>query len=438
MHYENKIYDITALEIFKRLEVFFAEAGVPESEPSIGDDGIVRERTLKFSDKIKYFQHLHRGCADMLKITRLMRGINHTRNEIVHPSALKEKVDSSIGPIVVLQELAGFERFRQKCIQLEELLHLPPFKKHTGMSEIMIPTLKYEMGNLGDIIKHGLLAELTEWWCVQGHTSPMVFADTFAGCPWGGSPLVTSRLLNLAEATRGNAALFRAYTEGKPGWEKYPRYLGSTHLVKRIRDNHNKKISLVVSDNDPNARSNLAASGLPVTQLSPDWDGFAILDDAVFAKHKPNVILLDPYGMFLRDEFHRQFSTLRRIAELTEANQNLWVVLFVLDMWPEIGKKHRHTVQETHDFYTAFRDTLFKGKGVYFHCPKARESRIKGESTYDAEVLLVSKKLENKDAPSIKELLQRLRQFSKTAAAALEKEQGLKLAGGGKVEYKEV
>lgn len=435
MHYEDKIYDITALEMFKRLEVFFTEVGVPEFR-RITVGGINRKSPLKFSEKIGEFKSRYAEHKAMPDIARLMTLINGVRNDIVHPHDLKRLVDFSIEPVVVLGRLTDFERFRDKCIQLENLLHKPPFEKHTGMSEIMIPTLKYEMGNLGDIIKHGLLAEFTDWHA-RGNAR-MVVADTFAGCPWGGNPRIVKRMENLAQASGGKAALIRAYTQGKAGWEKYPRYLGSGHLVARIGENHDKKITVLASDRDVNARANLLASGLGVINLPNDNDGFSILDDAVFDKHRPNMILLDPYGEFLREEFHAQFGKLRKIARLTESKPSLWVALFVLDMYPEIGRKRRQTVQETHDLYAVFRDTLFRNKAVYLRCPKAKESYIKGEKQYDAEIVLISEQLRNKNNPQIRDLLNRLRKFSQTATTAFEQEAGLLLTGDKKVEYREV
>ena len=165
MHYKNKIYDITALEIFKRLEVFFTRVGVPSGKQSL-------------DDKISQFKKLPRFAGHTAKVNsaaQLMRAINDKRNEIVHPPDMDIWTGSSIEPIVALKKRAKFKEFRDKCLKLEQLLSKPPFIKHIGMSEIMIPTLKYGMGNLGDIIKHGLLAEFAEW-----HKLPMIVADTFA------------------------------------------------------------------------------------------------------------------------------------------------------------------------------------------------------------------------------------------------------------------
>lgn len=433
MHYEDKIYDITALEMFKRLEVFFTEMGVPELE-RVTVQGKARKRPRKFSEKVEDFRSRYSAHRTMPEIIRLMGEINGIRNRIVHPPHLKQLVDFSIEPIVVLQ-LGDFEKFRHKCIQLEGMLQKPPFKKNTGMSDIMIPTLKYEMGNIGDIVKHGLLAEFVDWWCMWSKPR-MVFADTFAGCPWGGNPNIHNRMQKLSDVSEGKAALVRAYKAGKD--EKYRLYLGSSHLASRVAKNCKKSIRLVVSDKDENARSNLAASDLQLASLPNGNDGFAILDKPVFSAHRPSLILLDPYGEFLREEFHSNCKILRKIADLTELQPNLWVTLFVLDMWPETGKTSRQTVQETHDRYAAFRDQCFKGKAVYLRCLKAKKSSVRGEKNYDMEVLLISKQLQGRNNADVKDLLRRLEVFAGMATNALAKEKGLVLAGGGKVECKEV
>ncbi len=44
-------------------------------------------------------------------------------------------------------------------------------------------SLPYDMGNAGDMIKHGLLAEYVEWWCVS-QRKRIKFLDPFGGRPW--------------------------------------------------------------------------------------------------------------------------------------------------------------------------------------------------------------------------------------------------------------
>ncbi|MGI9338021.1 MAG: hypothetical protein ACR2P4_05875 [Gammaproteobacteria bacterium] len=426
MHYKNKIYDITAVEMFKRLEAFLTRVGVPDCKQSL-------------DKKIKEFEKLPRFAGHTAKVkaaTGLMRQINNKRNDIVHPPNMAFWMDFSIEPIVVLKKRENFNDFRGKCLRLEGLLNQPPFNMYAGFNEVMIPTLKYGMGNLGDIVKHGLLAEFAEW-----HESPLKVTDTFAGCPWGGNYHINERMKYLEAASNGEAALMRAYSK-KQG-AKYRLYFGSSHLIRRIGENCDKKITVLASDRDEDARANLKASGLDMIELpndnNNDNDGFAILDNAVFDEHRPNLILLDPYGRFLRDEYHSNGEKLREIAQLTETNPSLWVALFVLDMHPEgDDKESRQTVRETHNRYNKLRNSLFRDKAVYLYCPKAKKPNIDGESEYNVAVLLISEQLKNKDDPKIRDLQNRLRAFSQTATAAFKKEKGLTLTGDKEVKYCEV
>ena len=43
--------------------------------------------------------------------------------------------------------------------------------------------LPYDMGNAGDLLKHGVLAEFVRWQCGLG--MPLRFMDPFGGEPWG-------------------------------------------------------------------------------------------------------------------------------------------------------------------------------------------------------------------------------------------------------------
>ena len=59
--------------------------------------------------------------------------------------------------------------------------------------------LKYTIGNAGDIIKHGLLAEFVAWWSETHANRVLRMADPFGGCPWG----------NLEELVNRNFAKYK-------------------------------------------------------------------------------------------------------------------------------------------------------------------------------------------------------------------------------------
>ena len=59
-------------------------------------------------------------------------------------------------------------------------------------------TLPYYMGNAGDLLKHGVLAEYVRWQCGQGIRSGSL--DPFGGEPWGDAiPEVVRRVRALTD-----------------------------------------------------------------------------------------------------------------------------------------------------------------------------------------------------------------------------------------------
>ena len=84
-------------------------------------------------------------------------------------------------------------------------------------------TLPYDMGNAGDLLKHGVLAEYVRWQCGQG--IPIRFLDPFCGEPWGDAiPEVVRRVRTLT-----NGALRAAQVGIDAG-----RYHGSGLLFRHM------------------------------------------------------------------------------------------------------------------------------------------------------------------------------------------------------------
>ena len=318
-----------------------------------------------------------------------MYQINKMRNQIVHPDELAKLTDFSPELIPHLCELHEFEKFRKKCVKLSELLYLR-FKVHTGMDEIMIPTLKYDMGNAGDIIKHGLIAEFCEWWFERN--ASLTFGDSFGGCPWGDCKRVADRISKIKNI---DCALARVY---KLNYGKYPKYLGSSHLVKAISENNGKHAKIYVSDNNPDARSNLKHSELRLIKLSDDNDGYRIFDEQ--EKYNFNLILIDPYSKFILEELNNGNKRLFKIKDFVEKHDNVYVALFILDL---------NSANDVGKGFSNFKKEHLSGISVSLRCPKIKGTKIKGESGFDAEILLISKQFEtNPDIGSLKERLKKI------------------------------
>lgn len=264
--------------------------------------------------------------------------------------------------------------------------------------------LHYRMGNLGDVIKHGVLAEFVEWWG-ENETRPLICADTFAGCPYRESDScevekgAVERLVALQDT-----AISRVYSRDKS------RYLGSTELVRQISQGFVPKPSILVSDNAPAARRELREAGFDVIDLPENNDGYTVLDDKVRRERAQaaNFILIDPYGKFLLEESNNGNCRLLKAKALME--QNVTVALFVLDMWSE-GGNNSPKVSSVHANYCQFKQTL-NGAAVSMRYQRA----VHGKRIYDAEVLLVSKMLASGGAEKLRT---RLGQFKEAAQKVL-------------------
>lgn len=403
MTYESKIYDITALEIIKRLDVFLSDIVGIKGKITLG------EKIVEF--KKKYLPENDKE----IKFIKPMKKNNKMRNQIVHPDELAKLTDFSPEPIPHLCELNEFEKFRQTCVKLSKELH-SKFDKHTGMDEIMIPALKYDMGNAGDIIKHGLIAEFCEWWFKRNDS--LIFGDSFGGCPWGWYrpnyewfDRVEDRIRKIKNI---DCALARVYSKAFNHKES-PEYLGSSHLVKTITENNKKRAKIYVSDNNPDARSNLKHSGLHLIELPDNNDGYKIFDEQEV--YNFNFILIDPYSKFLRDEFSnrsdKQGKFFRKILGFINKHPDVYIAVFILDM-------KKNFVRE--NFFELKKEYL-EEMSVSLRCPKIEEKQskgmpIEGESKYDMEILLISKQFEiNPDATE--NLKIRLKDFATEAEQVL-------------------
>ena len=372
MAYKDKIYDITALEMAKRLELFLNEYFNP-----VGSD-IKDKETL--GKKINKFAPERAG-----QFKGIMRKINDARNDIVHPDNLR--------PVLKLEQ---FKELQNKCCQLQSNL-----RKKWGDVRIVevLSTLSYNMGNAGDIIKHGLLAEFVDWWygSFPQKAKPLRFADPFAGCPWDNmyKDEIRQRVETLSQTAFG-----RAQTG-----IKNDMYYGSALLMRQAVKNCRGDIRISLSDNDPDALCNwenvrsIYDSLLPINL--PNNDGYQILKRAGGF----NLILLDPYAEFLRDEFYKDSGKhFPNILKAAKAHPNLFIAVFVLDM----DRKNKVGLG-----YADFKRGEIADYAFSMRCPK-RISPV--DSRYDSEILLISQQIKDNKCGK---LYEQLRHFARQSAEAL-------------------
>jgi hypothetical protein len=227
---------------------------------------------------------------------------------------------------------------------------------------MMAQPLPYDMGCAGDLVKHGVLAEFTQWWC-QLHTMPLCFADPFGGRPWVEPPV--PRVAERVKALAG-FALFTA--------QPYPdvRYYGSGHLVRHAAQAVGQQAEVLVSDRDPAALHDLVTSGLTALQ-HPGFeaaDGFSILTTEVDA----DLVLIDPFAPFLWEEAPIV------LPQVDIASRRMAIVVFVLIQDPMNVDGMRYATLKAHHLAHAW--TLY--------CPPLQHTVVKGESRYSSEVLLVA------------------------------------------------
>ncbi len=113
--------------------------------------------------------------------------------------------------------------------------------------------LPYDMGNAGDMIKHGLLAEYVEWWCVS-QPKRIKFLDPFGGLPWLEPPIAQQVIIRMQSL--GDCALSRAQTNPAQ------RYYGSGHVVRNAAMASGGEAMVLVSDANRDAVKDLIRSGL--------------------------------------------------------------------------------------------------------------------------------------------------------------------------------
>jgi hypothetical protein len=250
--------------------------------------------------------------------------------------------------------------------------------------------LPYDMGNAGDLVKHGLLAEFTQWWCAH-ERRPLRFLDPFAGRSWT-SPKqkVTRRIQALPRC-----AFFEA--------QHHPvtRYYGSSHVVLNAARAVGESAEVSVSDRDSEAQEALAADpsirSLACPGFSPS-DGFSILGAAVEA----DLVLLDPFAEFLPK---RASDVIPRIAD---ASERIACVLFVLNLDPgnRVGQQYR-----------GLRSTHLSAAWC-LHCPKLPDRGVHGESRFEVDVLLAWRPLRNHPARDV--LRERLKRYADSLSEVLD------------------
>ena len=416
MQYEDIVYKAGILAMAVRLEGFLVREwekrmGKNPGGVTLSGDKSESECPTK-SVLVDEFLNAQKSMKQKEKgeIKKHMKALFTKRNALAHPPDRNIPGDE-------------FERIREGGLKVDAglaKLKLDSDSILPCLGDVMVScSLRYDMGNAGDIIKHGVLAEFAEWW-----DGPLCFADPFGGRPWGVAKKEV-RAHRVGPLKNSGCALWRAQdvdnSKADGGLEKY---YGSSHVVLNIAS---ESSTVFVSDYDKLTRKDLQAAGrirelrsLPSTlKLIEDEidsyeprDGYSILKPEC-AKNF-DLILIDPYADFLRDELaahagkSEEHGNFHKIKEAISLNDRLWVAVFVL-------MKGDDQVR----IYDKLRGKWFKEHFIALRCLRFQGSKIPaGESDYDMEILLVSKRLADNDL-RIKTLRKNIAKFKMAAERAL-------------------
>ena len=266
----------------------------------------------------------------------------------------------------------------------------------------------YDMGNAGDLLKHGVLAELVAWQCELGMR--FRFMDPFGGEPHAPPvPEVSRRVRAL-----NSGALRTAQVDIENG-----RYFGSGLLVRHAaRVTGCGHVRVLSGDVCSRRRRRQRECGLEMLheELPPlgveadrgvqnGHDGYKMLDAIATGAQAGDVVLIDPFF----DDFVqcRASAVVPRIADIATRGA---VLLFVLNPSPKDVAGQRFDGLLGEHLRGAWRMT----------CPPLRETSVRGESKYYAEAVLAARQLtERRSQDSTGLLWNRVAAFTQQLADVL-------------------
>ena len=225
-------------------------------------------------------------------------------------------------------------------------------------------SLPYDMGNIGDLVKHGMIAEFVRWWRgVHPGQNEFTFLDSFAGHAWmhPANCKALARLIKLSETPAHNFAIFDSQPDISQG-----TYYGSAHVVinqiRRLSRSMPQPPKVLVSDackcktdalikSDSNCIRPLACDGFHPS------NGYSVLDSVIGGHVRGDLVLIDP---FYDSEIMGCFD------KIAEAAKKSAVILFALvkrsdgSEWKKIWKSQ-------------------PGEKIIVTCPRLANTGIRGE-----------------------------------------------------------
>ena len=263
--------------------------------------------------------------------------------------------------------------------------------------------LPYDMGNAGDLLKHGVLAEFVRWQCELDRS--FRFIDLFGGEPEG--PAV-------AEVARRIGALQNGTLRAAQAGVHEGRYLGSGLLARRVAANVGRgRVRVVTGDREPARRARLRAAGLSMvceefpacSDGASQYDAYAAFEHIARVLNDGDLVMLDPFGEFL------PLKAPVVVPQVAEAAERAAVLLFALNRNPHDEDGRRFDLLLEQHLPGALRMTC---------PPMPTGTGVEGESRYHADVVLAARPLlEHRSGPQARVLHARLAGFAIALARVL-------------------
>jgi hypothetical protein len=236
--------------------------------------------------------------------------------------------------------------------------------------ELKSKPLPYTMGNAGDLIKHGLLAEFINWHCRDLHQR-LSFYDPFGGRPWQ-EPVhdkVAERIKRL-----GPCPFKQAQEDIIQG------YYGSSHIVAQISAANDNMVNIHSSDRNADARDDLKNTGIKLIELNGFncGNGYSIID-CNFSDTEDTLILIDPFY----DLENINDNILKKVVQKV-ATGKISIALYIL--YTDLEIKHWDKFKELQKSLTT------NVSYVSLKCNAIESSLIDGESKYHSYIALYTHK----------------------------------------------
>jgi len=266
-------------------------------------------------------------------------------------------------------------------------------------------TLPYDMGNAGDLLKHGVLAEFVRWQCGLG--MPLRFMDPFGGEPWEQPVREVEQRVRALEPSALHAA--------QSDIDRH-RYYGSSLLVRRAAEAvGGRRVSVLGGDACAQRRERLRACGvtmldeaLPEIGVSSErdrYDGYHAFEVIARNVMEGDLALIDPFA----DGFIEQRARVV-VPQMAAMAERATVMLFMLNENPQSPTARRFDALLADLITGAWRVT----------CPPLKGTGIRGESKYHAEVVLAASLLRDPERErDVADLKKRLTDYLKRLARVL-------------------